>query len=304
VKLLWGTSNLFSNPRYMNGASTNPDVHAWIYAAAQVKKMLEVTKKLGGENFVFWGGREGYQCLLNTDVKAELDHMGTFFKLAAQYKKKIGFDGQLLIEPKAKEPTKHQYDYDAQTVISFLKTYGLDQDYKLNIEPNHSMLAGHPFEHDVVMASEAGLLGSIDMNTGEASLGWDTDNFLYDPKQATLVMLTVLKQGGLNKGGLNFDCKVRRESTDLEDMFIAHIASMDCLAYGLKTAAKIIQEGEIERLKKERYLSFSTNELWAKLEKGEAGFEDCEKFIEKNGELKPLSSKQEKFDRVFNNYFF
>jgi len=203
VKLLWGTANLFSHVRYMNGASTNPDALAFAFAAAQVKKAMEITHELGGENYVFWGGREGYQSLLNTDVKRELDHMGTFFKMAVAHKKKIGFKGQLLIEPKPKEPTKHQYDYDGQTVIAFLKTYGLDSDFKLNIEPNHTTLAGHSYEHDIELASRYGMLGSIDSNTGDQSLGWDTDQFPTDIKNCALVMKTVLTQGGLGSGGLN-----------------------------------------------------------------------------------------------------
>ena len=303
VKLLWGTSNLFSNVRYMNGASTNPNVHSFAYACAQVKKMLEVTKKLGGENFVFWGGREGYQTLLNTDVKQELDHMAKFLRMAVDYKEKIGFTGQFLLEPKPKEPTKHQYDYDAQTVIGFLKTYNLDKYFKVNIEPNHTTLAGHCYEHDFLVASKLGYLGSMDINTGDTSVGWDTDQFLMDPKLATMVMLTVIRQNGLNPGGLNFDCKVRRESTDLEDLFIAHIAAMDVLAYGLKMASEIIKDGVLESMVKERYITYTTTPLGKKIEEGKATFEDCEEYIKSNGEVKTVSGKQEKFEKVFTNYF-
>jgi len=241
VKLLWGTSNLFSHPRYMNGAATNPDLHVFAYAASQVKHALEATKKLGGENFVFWGGREGYQTILNTEIGKELDHYAEFLHLALDHKKKIHFDGQLLIEPKPREPTKHQYDYDAQTVIGFLKHYGLDKDFKLNIEPNHSTLAGHDYEQDIEVASRFGLLGSIDSNTGDPLLGWDTDQFPMDIKKATLVMLTVIRQKGLAPGGLNFDSKVRRESVDIEDLFIAHIGAIDTFARGLLNAAKIVE---------------------------------------------------------------
>ena len=223
IKLLWGTANLFSNPRYMNGAATNPDAHVFAYAAAQVKKAMEITHLLGGENYVFWGGREGYQSLLNTNVKKEIDHLAAFLHLAVRHKQQIGFTGQLLIEPKPKEPTAHQYDYDAQTVWGFLKTYNLEAHYKVNIEPNHTTLAGHSFEHDIEVASRFGYLGSIDSNTGSPSLGWDTDQFPMNLRDCTMVMRAVIRQGGLAPGGLNFDCKVRRESTDIEDIFIGHI---------------------------------------------------------------------------------
>jgi len=264
VKLLWGTANLFSHPRYMNGAFTNPDVHVFAYAAAQVKKVLEITKMLGGENFVFWGGREGYQSLLNTDTKKELDHFAQFFRMIVNYKKKIGFTGQLLIEPKPREPTKHQYDYDAQTVISFLKTYGLENDFKLNIEPNHTTLAGHDYEHDLEIASRYGFLGSVDANTGDPLVGWDTDQFLTDVKKATLVMEIIIKQGSLGSGGLNFDCKVRRESTDVEDMFIAHIGAMDVFARGLRNAERLVTSKVIDNMKRERYISWEKRKKLAK----------------------------------------
>ncbi|KXJ21884.1 xylose isomerase isoform X2 [Exaiptasia diaphana] len=301
VKLLWATCNLFANPRYMNGASTNPDAHVFAYAAAQVKKGLEIAKKLGAENFVFWGGREGYHTLLNTDVRRELDHMANFFCMVIAYKEKIGFTGQLLIEPKPKEPTKHQYDYDAQTVIGFLKTYGLDNDFKLNIEPNHTTLAGHTYEHDVVVASKFGLLGSIDSNTGSPDLGWDTDQFPMDIKDCALVMKVVIEQNGLDPGGLNFDCKVRRESTDVEDMFISHIGAMDSFARGLKSAVKLIEEGKLGNLVKERYSSYD-KDIGAKIEKGSTSLEELEKYVMENGEPELISGKQEKCEAILNYY--
>lgn len=301
VKLLWATCNLFANPRYMNGAATNPDAHAFAHAAAQVKKGLEIAKKLGAENFVFWGGREGYHTLLNTNVRRELDHMGAFFQMVVDYKEKIGFGGQLLIEPKPKEPTKHQYDYDAQTVIAFLKTYGLEDDFKLNIEPNHTTLAGHSYEHDVVVASKFGFLGSIDSNTGSPDLGWDTDQFPMDIKNCTLVMKVIIEQGGLAPGGLNFDCKIRRESTDLEDMFIAHIGAMDSFARGLKNAAKLIEDGTLDSLVKERYSSFDKG-IGAKIEKGTTSLEELEDYIMQHGEPQMSSGKQEKYEAIV-NYF-
>jgi len=247
IKLLWATCNLFSHPRFMNGAATNPDAHVVAHAAAQLKKGLEIAKRLGAENYVFWGGREGYNSLLNTDVAAELSHMANFFKMAVAYAQKIGFTGQFLIEPKAKEPTKHQYDYDAMTVIAFLKTYNLDKHFKINVEPNHTTLAGHCHEHDIVLASAMGMLGSIDANTGSPDLGWDTDQFPMDVRNCTAIMKAVIEQGGIAPGGLNFDAKVRRESTDVIDMFIAHIGAMDTYARGLRNAARLIEEGVLKQ---------------------------------------------------------
>ncbi|XP_062394910.1 uncharacterized protein LOC134082893 isoform X1 [Sardina pilchardus] len=301
VKVLWVTCNLFAHPRYMNGASTNPDSHVLAYAGAQVKKGLDVAKKLGAENFVFWGGREGFLSIYNTDVAAELKHMANFFKMAVAYKEKIGLKCQFLIEPKPKEPCKHQYDYDAMSVIGFLKHYGLDQHFKLNIEPNHTTLAGHSYEHDIVMASVFGMLGSVDSNTGSPDLGWDTDQFPMDIRNTTIVMKTVIEQGGLQPGGLNFDAKVRRESTDLEDLFIAHIAAMDAFARGLRNAVRIIEEGVIDGMLKERYLSFKEG-IGQKVEEGVASLEDLEEFIKQNGEPKVTSGKQEKCESVFNHY--
>ncbi|ELU13203.1 hypothetical protein CAPTEDRAFT_149382 [Capitella teleta] len=301
IKLLWATCNLFSHPRYMNGASTNPDAHVVAYAAAALKKGLEVAHKLGAENYVFWGGREGYNSLLNTDVLAELTHMANFFKMALAYKKKIGFTGQFLIEPKPKEPTKHQYDYDAMTVIAFLKNFGLEKDFKINVEPNHTTLAGHCYEHDIVMASAFGMLGSIDSNTGSPDLGWDTDQFPMDTKACTMVMKTVLEQGGIQPGGLNFDAKVRRESTEVSDMFIAHIGAMDAFARGLKNAARLIEDGIIKKNLEARYKSFSVD-IGAKIKAGSATLEECEAFILKNGEPKKTSGKQEHFESMLNHY--
>jgi len=285
----------------MNGASTNPDAHVFAYAAAQVKKAIEVTHELGGENYVFWGGREGYSTLLNTDVKRELDHMAAFFRMAVAHKKKLGFKGVLLIEPKPKEPTKHQYDYDAQTVISFLKTYGLESEFKLNIEPNHTTMAGHSYEHDVELASKMGYLGSIDSNTGDTSLGWDTDQFPMDLKNCTLVMKTVLEQkGGLAPGGLNFDCKVRRESTDVNDMFIAHIGAMDTFARALRNAAQLIADKTLSTIVAARYASYDSG-LGAKIEAGTATFDDCEQYVKQHGEPAKTSGQQEKVEVLFNN---
>jgi xylose isomerase len=301
IKLLWGTANLFSHPRYMNGAATNPDAHVFAYAAAQVKKAMEVTMALGGENYVFWGGREGYQSLLNTDMKRELDHMARFLNMAAEYKKEIGFKGTLLIEPKPKEPTKHQYDFDAATVLGFLKSYKLDDYYKLNIECNHATLAGHSFEHELQTASDVGKLGSIDANIGDTLLGWDTDQFNTDINSTTLAMMVVLKQNGIAPGGLNFDAKLRRESVDTEDLFIAHISSMDAFARGLKNAVKVIDDGIIDKNIKERYSSYDKG-IGAKIEKGETGFKELEKWIFSNGEPAPCSGKQEMYESILKTY--
>ncbi|XP_053394482.1 xylose isomerase-like [Mercenaria mercenaria] len=301
VKLLWATSNLFAHPRYMNGAGSNPDASIFAYAAAQVKKCLEVAKRLGAENFVFWGGREGYHTLLNTDILQEQNHLANFFRMASEYKKKIGFTGTLLIEPKPKEPSKHQYDYDAMTVIAFLKTYGLDKEFKLNIEPNHTTLAGHGYEHDVAMASAFGMLGSVDSNTGSPDLGWDTDQFPMDIKNSTQVMRVVLEQGGLAPGGLNFDCKVRRESTNLKDMFISHIGAMDSFARALKCAAKIKEEGVFAKHVEERYSSYRSG-IGQKIDQGTATFEELEKYTMENGEPTAASGQQEHYETMMNYY--
>ncbi|HAO99316.1 MAG TPA: xylose isomerase [Fibrobacteres bacterium] len=300
IKLLWGTANLFSNPRFMNGASTNPDAHVLAYAAAQVKKAMEVTLELGGEGYVFWGGREGYMSLLNTDMKRELDHFARFLRAAADYKKEIGFKGTLLIEPKPKEPTKHQYDFDAATVMGFLRTYGLEKEYQINVEANHATLAGHTFEHDLEISSRYGMLGSIDANTGDAQLGWDTDQFNMDVKSTTLAMLVVMNQGGMPVG-INFDAKVRRESTDLEDLFIAHIGGMDAFARGLINADRIRQEGTLGDWVKKRYSSYDSG-IGADFEAGKAGFKELEKWVLAAGEPKQISGQQEKYEVLLNRY--
>lgn len=301
VKLLWATQNLFSHPRYMNGAFTNPDAHVLAYACAQVKKVLDVNHKLGGENLVFWGGREGYQSVLNTDMKRELDHMAAVFKMAIKYKEQNNMTAQFLIEPKPREPTKHQYDYDAQTTIAFLKTYGLDPHFKLNIEPNHTTLAGHDFEHDIIIASKYGMLGSVDSNTGDPLLGWDTDQFPTDVKKAVLVMEAIVDQGGLAPGGLNFDCKVRRESTEDEDLFIAHIGAMDTFARALRIVAKMKQDGILSGMVKDRYSSFDEG-FGKNIEEGSLSLEDCEEYIKKNGEPQQRSGKQELYEMILNRY--
>jgi len=301
VKLLWATQNLFSHPRYMNGGFTNPDVHVFCYAAAQVKKVMDINHKLGGENLVFWGGREGYQTILNTQVKRELDHMANLFKMAVAYKEKMGYNCQFLIEPKPREPTKHQYDYDAQTTMSFLSHYGLSEHFKLNIEPNHTTLAGHDFEHDIWVSSQFGMLGSVDSNTGDPLLGWDTDQFPMDYKKATLVMSVILEQGGLAPGGLNFDCKVRRESTDPKDLFIAHIGAMDCFAKGLRNAVKIKEDGLMEKMVSDRYSSFDDG-FGKTIEEGKATLEECEAYIMEHGEPATKSGQQELYEMILNRY--
>lgn len=301
IKLLWGTSNLFSAVRFMNGGATNPDAHAFAYAAAKVKKCMEITHKLGGVNYVFWGGREGYQSILNTDVRRELDHFAEFFHMAIAHKKKIGASFQFLIEPKPREPTKHQYDYDAQTTMGFLNHYGLQNDFKLNIEPNHTTLAGHDYEHDMWVSSLYGMLGSVDSNTGDTLLGWDTDQFPMDVKKATLTMLIILRQNGLDPGGLNFDCKVRRESTNLDDMFIAHIGAMDTFARGLKAASALINDKTMDGMVAERYSSFDSG-IGKKVEEKKTSFEELAAYAEKEGEPEKRSGQQELYEMHL-NYF-
>jgi len=302
IKLLWGTQNCFSHKRYKDGASTSPQFDAFAYTCAQTKKMLDVGKKLSAENHIFWGGREGFQTPLNTKVKDEIDHMAAFFKMAVAYKKKIGFDAQFCIEPKPREPTAHQYDYDAQTVIGFLHQYGLQNEFKLNIEPNHTTLAGHDYEHDLRMASACGMLGSIDCNAGQPYLGWDTDEFPSDPRKCLLSMLIVVEQGGIAPGGNNFDCKLRRESTDLEDMFIAHIGGMDCLARGLRGACKIVEEGVLKNSLATRYLTWSENPLAQKAADGKATLEEIEAYALQCAEPPQVSGKQEQLEQLINRY--
>jgi xylose isomerase len=286
VNLLWATQNLFSHPRYMNGGLTNPDVHVFCYAAAQVQKVMDINHKLGGMNHVFWGGREGYQSLLNTDMKKECDHMAALYKMAVEYKKKKGYTAQFLVEPKPREPTKHQYDYDAQTTLAFLHEYGLQDHFKLNIEPNHTTLAGHEASHDIYVASIYGKLGSVDSNTGDVMLGWDTDSFPMDVAQTTAIMSILLEQGGFETGGLNFDCKVRRESVEPVDLFIGHIGAMDTYALGLRKAAKMKEEGTMRSMMEERYLSWKTEAFGQKIERGEASLEECAEYAKSKGEPK------------------
>ncbi|KAJ4953528.1 hypothetical protein NE237_030360 [Protea cynaroides] len=298
IHLLWGTAQLFLHPRYMHGAATSSEVGVYAYAAAQVKKAMEVTHYLGGENYVFWGGREGYQTLLNTDMERELNHLARFLEAAVAYKKKIGFNGTLLIEPKPQEPTKHQYDWDAATTASFLQKYGLTGEFKLNIECNHATLSGHSCHHELETARINGLLGNIDANTGDPQIGWDTDQFLTDIGEATLVMLSVVRNGGIAPGGFNFDAKLRRESTDVEDIFIAHISGMDTLARGLRNVANLIEDGSLAKLVRKRYESFDT-EIGAQIEAGKADFELLEKKVLEWGEPKVASGKQELAEMIF-----
>ncbi len=301
VKLLWGTANVFSHPRYMNGAATNPDFHVLTHAAAQVKNALEATVELGGENYVFWGGREGYFSLLNTDMKREQDHLGLFLQKARDYGRQIGFKGTFLIEPKPMEPTKHQYDYDTATVIGFLQRYGLMDDFKINIENNHATLAGHTFAHEIQTAVNAGVLGSLDINQGDAHNGWDTDEFLHNLYDAVEVMLVLLQNEGLKNGGMNFDAKIRRSSTDLEDIFIAHISSMDTLARALLIADDILQNSHYLELIKKRYTNYDSGE-GKQFEKNELGLEELASLAEKWGEPKQISGKQEMYESLINRY--
>ena len=301
VKLLWGTANLFSHPRYMNGAATNPDFNVIAYAGTQVKRALDATIKLGGENYVFWGGREGYFSLLNTNMKREKSHLATFLKMARDYARNKGFKGTFLIEPKPMEPTKHQYDHDAETVIGFLYKNGLTDDFKLNIEVNHATLAGHTFQHELQAAVDAGLLGSIDANRGDYQNGWDTDQFPINIYETVEAMLVILQAGGITKGGINFDAKTRRSSTDAEDIFIAHIAGMDTFARALIIADKILNDSNYLSLRKNRYASFDSG-TGADFESGKLTLDDLRKHAEKNGEPKQTSGKQELYESIINNY--
>jgi xylose isomerase len=299
VKLLWGTANLFSHKRYMNGAATNPDFHVLTYAATQVKNAIDATIALGGENYVFWGGREGYGSLLNTDMKRELVHMARFLTMARDYGRKQGWKGTFLVEPKPMEPTKHQYDFDAATVIGFLKEYGLDKDFKLNIEVNHATLAQHTFQHDLQVAANAGLLGSIDANRGDYQNGWDTDQFPINVYELTEAMLVILEAGGFTTGGVNFDAKVRRNSTDLEDKFIAHIAGMDAFARALVVADNVLKNTDYKKMRKERYASFDNGD-GAAFEKGKFTLEDLRNLAINLGEPKQISGKQELYEAIIN----
>ena len=301
VKLLWGTANLFSHKRYMNGAATNPDFSVITYAATQVKNALDATIALGGENYVFWGGREGYMSLLNTNMKKEQEHMAMFLSMARDYARKQGFKGTFLIEPKPMEPSKHQYDYDAATVIGFLNKYDLADDFKLNIEVNHATLAGHTFQHDLQVAADAGLLGSIDANRGDYQNGWDTDQFPINIYELVETMLVILEAGGFTTGGVNFDAKTRRNSTDLEDIFIAHIAGMDAFARALVIADDILTNSEYMALRKKRYASFESGD-GASFEKGKLTLEDMREIALRNGEPEQISAKQELFEALINQY--
>ena len=304
IKLLWGTANLFSNPRYMHGAATSCNADAFAFAAAQVKKALEVTKELGGSGYVFWGGREGYQSWWNTDMKRELDHLGRFLHMAVDYAKEIGFTGQFYIEPKPKEPTKHQYDFDAAACINFLRAYGLEKHFKLNIETNHATLATHNVEHELEYAGIQGFLGSVDANTGDLLLGWDTDQFPTDVYLTAKIMLVFMKYGGIAPGGINFDAKVRRESFEPVDLFYAHIGGMDCFAKGLKIAAAMRADGEIERMVKDRYSSWDSG-VGAEIESGKHDFKSLEKYmLEKGDAATNKSGRQELFENIVNRYIF
>ena len=301
VKLLWGTSNCFSNPRFMNGASTNPDFDVVARAGAQVKLALDATMALNGENYVFWGGREGYMSLLNTDMGRELDHMGQFLTMARDYARAQGFKGTFFIEPKPMEPMKHQYDFDSATAIGFLKNYGLDKDFKLNIEVNHATLAQHTMQHELAVAAKAGMLGSIDANRGDYQNGWDTDQFPNNIQETTEAMLVFLEAGGLQGGGVNFDAKIRRNSTDMEDVFLAHIGGADTFARALITADKIISSSPYKKLRQERYASFDSGK-GAAFESGKLQLQDLYKIALENGELNLQSGKQELFENIINQY--
>lgn len=301
VKLLWGTANVFSNPRYMNGASTNPDFNVVSWAGTQVKNALDSTIALGGENYVFWGGREGYMSLLNTDMKRETEHLAKFLTMARDYARKNGFKGTFFIEPKPMEPTKHQYDYDAATVIGFLRHHGLDKDFKLNIEVNHATLAGHTFQHELQVAADADMLGSIDANRGDYQNGWDTDQFAMNLQEMTEAMLVILTSGGIKGGGVNFDAKVRRNSTDADDLFLAHIGSMDAFARGMLIAQDILDKSDYLARRKARYESFDSGKGKA-FEKGELTLEDLRNHALATGEPALISGKQELFENMLNRY--
>jgi xylose isomerase len=301
VKLLWGTANVFSHPRYMNGAATNPDFTVLAYAATQIKRAIDATVALGGENYVFWGGREGYMSLLNTNMKREKEHLAMMLTKARDYGRANGFKGTFLIEPKPMEPTKHQYDFDTETVIGFLRNYGLDKDFKLNIEVNHATLAGHTFQHELQVATDAGLLGSIDANRGDYQNGWDTDQFPVNVQELTEAMLVILSAGGFKTGGVNFDAKRRRNSTDNEDLFIAHIIGMDAFARALTMADNIISNSDYLKLRKERYASFDSGDGKA-FEEGKLGLEELRNIAVKSGEPKVISGKQELFEGFINQF--
>ncbi len=302
VKLLWGTANLFSNRRYMGGAATNPDPDVFAFAAATVKTCIDATQRLGGQNYVLWGGREGYETLLNTDLKRELDQLGRFVNLVVEYKHKIGFKGAILIEPKPQEPTKHQYDYDVATVYGFLKTYGLENEVKVNIEQGHAILAGHSFEHELALANALGIFGSIDMNRNDYQSGWDTDQFPNNVPEMALAYYQVLAGGGFTTGGTNFDAKLRRQSIDPEDLLIGHIGGMDCCARGLKAAAKMIEDKALSKPLDDRYAGWNGAEA-KKMLSGGASLGDIAARVERdNVNPEPKSGRQEYLENVVNRY--
>ena len=301
AKLLWSTANVFGNKRYMNGASTNPDFDVVARAIVQIKNAIDAGIELGAENYVFWGGREGYMSLLNTDQKREKEHMATMLRMARDYARGKGFKGTFLIEPKPCEPSKHQYDVDTETVIGFLKAHGLDKDFKVNIEVNHATLAGHTFEHELACAVDAGMLGSIDANRGDAQNGWDTDQFPIDQYELVQAWMEIIRNGGLGTGGTNFDAKTRRNSTDLEDIAIAHISGMDAMAHALESAAKLLEESPYKKMKAERYASFDSG-LGKKFEEGKMTFEEAYEYGKKVDEPKQTSGKQELYEAIVNMY--
>ena len=301
VRLLWGTANLFSNPRYMNGAATNPDFTVVANAGVQLRNAINATVALGGENYVFWGGREGYMSLHNTNMKRELDHMGMMLSMARDYGRKIGFKGSFLVEPKPMEPSKHQYDYDVATIIGFLRQHGLDKDFKLNIEVNHATLAGHTFQHELQVAADAGLLGSIDANKGDYQNGWDTDEFPTNIYEITEAMMVILQSGGFSTGGINFDAKVRRNSTDAEDIFVAHISGMDTFARALVIADKILKDSDYLKMRKKRYESFDKG-AGKDFEKGKLTLAKLRDIASDLGEPETRSGKQELYEQLINMY--
>jgi xylose isomerase len=301
IKLLWGTANLFSNPRYMNGASTNPDFNVVCYAATQVKNAIDATIELGGSNYVFWGGREGYMSLLNTDMKRELEHMANFLHMARDYGRKNGFKGTFLIEPKPMEPSKHQYDFDSATVIGFLREFDLMKDFKLNIEVNHATLAHHTFQHELQVAANAGMLGSIDANRGDYQNGWDTDQFPNSVYELTESMLVILEAGGFKNGGVNFDAKTRRNSTDLVDIFYAHIGGMDNFARALLAAQAILDNGQYSKARKERYATFDSGKGKA-FAQGKLSLEELRSLAYKHGEPKLISGRQEHMENLISKF--
>ena len=301
IKLLWGTANVFGHRRYMNGAATNPDFDVVARAAVQIKNAIDATIKLGGTNYVFWGGREGYMSLLNTQMQREKDHLAQMLKAARDYARAHGFKGTFLIEPKPMEPTKHQYDVDTETVIGFLRAHGLDKDFKVNIEVNHATLAGHTFEHELAVAVDNGMLGSIDANRGDAQNGWDTDQFPVDVFELTQAMLQIIRNGGLGNGGSNFDAKLRRNSTNPEDIFIAHICGMDSMARALLNAAAIVEESPIPEMVKERYASFDSGE-GKRFEEGNMSLEELVSYAKEHGEPKQTSGQQELYETLVNIY--